>query len=153
MVEGNVDAAVAPIGVDNVASDMGETTMNQSGFLETIKEKFSPHGLVEKIKDNKDLLILMGMYLIGGFLAGFILKKCNKFIFFIALFVGFILFLNYQGYISIAIHWDAIQKFIGIEPISLPDGKMMPVYWQWIKDHIALVISFSIGFAGGLRLG
>jgi uncharacterized membrane protein (Fun14 family) len=141
------------IGMAGSHVDTGETVMNHSGFLDTLKEKFSPHAVMEKVQSNKDILILMSLYVLAGFVAGFLLKKCNKFIFVVALVVAIVLLLHYQGYLSVTINWDHIQKVFGIQPVELSDGKVLPVYWQWIKDHVALVISFSVGFAFGLRIG
>lgn len=153
MVESSVNPGVPPIEVETVTTNMGESTMSQAGFLDTAKEKLSPQALMDKISNNKDLLMLMGLYVLAGFVAGFVLKKCNKFIFFIALAVGVVLFLQYQGYLSVIVNWDQVQKVVGIEPVAVPGENMISVYWQWIKDHISLVVSFSVGFALGLRIG
>ena len=126
--------------------------MSQSGVLDTLKEKLSPHALMQTVSDNKGLLLLVGLYLIAGFVTAFILKKCNKFIFFIALVVGALLFLHYQGFMTIVIDWSKVQTFLGIKPIELPNENMLPVYWEWIKSNILLVISFSVGFVFGLKL-
>jgi uncharacterized membrane protein (Fun14 family) len=124
----------------------------QIGFLDTLKENLSPRVLMQKVADNKQMLILAGLYLIAGFVTAYVIKKCNKFIFCTALIIGTVLFLQYYGYIVVAVDWGKIQELLGIKPLVLPNEHMVPVYWEWIKGNIALVASFSVGFVFGLRI-
>lgn len=129
------------------------TTMNQTGFFESMKELLSPRGLVTKLQNNKETIMELSLYLGVGFIAGFLLKRYSKFFLFLVIGITGILLLQYNGIISIAVHWHRIQALVGIQPLAVPDGRMASVYWQWVTEHVGIAVSFSVGFVCGLHLG
>jgi len=40
-----------------------------------------------------------------------------------------------------------------MQPTTTAEGSLLAVYGNWVKANIALVLSFSIGFILGLRMG
>ena len=58
--------------------------------------------------------------------------------------------------IHIAINWNTIQDYLGLQSIassSQPILDLGAVYWEWVKANVAYVLSLSVGFLIGLRIG
>ena len=123
----------------------------EKGWFETFKEKLNIDGLLEKMKLDRSKLIEIGLYLGIGFLAGFLFKKYAKYLFVVIVTVVAILLLQQFGFIKCIIHWNKIQ---GLQPVAVPMGaSVWSVYWEWFKVHFVVVLSFSVGFFVGFKVG
>ena len=49
------------------------------------------------------------------------------------------------------VYWQHIEQALGITPLQPLEGSLIAAYWHWIKMHLGMVISYSIGFLFGLR--
>jgi uncharacterized membrane protein (Fun14 family) len=125
----------------------------ETGMFESMKESLHPSAIMKKLNLTKSKLLEMGIYLGVGFLAGYLLKKYGKFV--IALIIGILALalLEQLGIISIQFHADKFQELFGIKPVASSEGGIVMVYWEWVKANVVLVLSFSIGFLIGLRVG
>lgn len=124
------------------------------GLLERLKHALSPDALVQRFNLTKSKLIEIGIYLIVGFIVGYLLKKYSKFVFAVALSVLVLIILHQLDLISITTNWTKIQDLLGMHPIEpAEDGVLLTIFWEWIKSNVGLVLSFLVGFLMGIRLG
>ncbi|HEV2601062.1 MAG TPA: FUN14 domain-containing protein [Candidatus Babeliales bacterium] len=124
----------------------------EPGFLNKVLDVLSPSKLMQKMNLSKEMLMQMGVAVAVGFLIGFLLKKYSKVVFVLVL-LGFILFLlQHGGIFSITVHWAKIRELLNIQPIALSNETVLADYWDWVKHHLGLVVSFSVGCVAGLRL-
>jgi len=124
------------------------------GWFDTVKEKLNLDGISQKLNLSRDRLVEMGIYLLIGFLAGFLFKKYARALLVVVLSLIGLVILHQLGFITISVNWDKIQ---GLQPVVVPAGAdaagMWSVYWEWIKTNFAVVLSFSVGFFVGLKVG
>lgn len=133
-----------------------EDTVTRGGFVERIKEGLNPEHLAEKFHLNKATLIMMGIYCVVGLIVGILVQKYARFMFAIAMTAVILLILVHLDVISIAINWGTVQDYLGLQSIatsSQPALDLGALYWAWVKANVAYVLSFSVGFLIGLRIG
>lgn len=121
-------------------------------WLGRIKENLQINTLMDKFHLSPSRLIEMALYLGIGFLSAFLLKKYSSYVFVFILFIVTLILLHQFNIITIVVDWAKIQTLFGIQPATVPDANVV-LYWEWIKMNFALVLSFSIGFLIGLRVG
>lgn len=133
--------------------DMVDTGTKASvSWLGRIKENLQINTLMDKFHLSPSRLIEMALYLGIGFLSAFLLKKYSSYVFVFILFIVTLILLHQFNIITIVVDWAKIQTLFGIQPATVPDANVV-LYWEWIKMNFALVLSFSIGFLIGLRVG
>lgn len=124
------------------------------GLFEKIKASLNPTALSEKFNLNRMSILEMGLYLIVGFVLGYLSKKYSKFIFYTAFIIIFLIILQQLDLINIGINWSRLQELLGLEPVDTSSSSsFFGNFLEWIKSNIAFVLSFTIGFLIGLRLG
>ena len=127
------------------------TTTAEKGWLETFKQKLNIDGLMKKMNLSKERVFEIVLYIGIGFLAGFLFKKYAKYLFVVILTIVALAILHHLEFVNLTVNWDKIQ---GIQPISAPlDANVWSVYWEWIKANVAIVLSFSVGFFVGFKVG
>lgn len=136
--------------VTKPVADM-EATMSNTSIIEQIKE--APEKIAKKFELNKEKVLELSFYLIGGFLAGFLLKRFSKVVVTIILVVLALISLEYFKLIDLTVHWDKVRQFIGMSPLPTVDGTIFSYLWVWIKDHLLQVVCLTIGFLAGIKLG
>jgi|SRR5579872_1061334 len=135
------------------AAQMPATEAPKAGLLEKIKDTLNPDNLAQRFNLTKSRLLEMGLYLLVGFIVGFLLKKYSRFVFAVALIAILLIILQQLNVLTFAINWAEIRELLGIQPTqTTPDMSLFSVYWEWVKANVALVLSFSVGFLVGLRL-
>ena len=125
---------------------------HKASFLEQVKHYLNPKNLMETIAASKDKIIEMGMYLGVGFLAGFLLKKYSKYILILLLCIVGLVVLQQFEIVTIVFNTAKIQELFGIKATTM-EADLFTVYWNWIKLNFSIVLSFSIGFLVGLKIG
>ncbi len=130
-----------------------QTTAQEPGLLETLKERLNPSTLMQRLHITQDMLIDMALYGGIGFLIGFLLKKYGKFIFIVVLCIVALIIAQQAGIISVQVYWTKIQEFLGMQTTGQAPEGFFTSAWDWAKTHLSLVISFSMGFLIGLRVG
>ena len=129
------------------------TPAARAGWFETIKKALNIDNLMKKLDMSRDKLINIGLYLAAGFLVGFLLKKYSRYVFTVVLCVAALVVLHYANIITVTLNWQRLQEF-GIGQISATmDATLLNVYWEWVKLHVAVVLSFSVGFLIGVKVG
>ncbi len=123
-----------------------------ASFLERMKHYLNPKNLMETISTSKDKIVEMGIYLGIGFLAGFLLKKYSKYIIILLLCVAALVVLQQFEILTVVFNTTKIQEVFGIKTSTM-DADLFSVYWHWIKLNFSIVLSFSIGFLLGLKVG
>ena len=135
----------------NPEAPMHTAVQKAEGMLDTVKTKFN----VDELVDNFNMQ-QAGMYAgvgLAGFLTGFLLKKYSQYLIFAILLIGGIFGLQYLGYIStFEINWTMIQQQVGMQPL-VGNGVTMTSVWQWVRANFAFVLSGSVGFLLGLKVG
>ena len=132
------------------------SSASQAGFIERIKEHLNPENLSEKFNLNKATFIAMGIYFAVGLILGILVQKYSRFMFAMAVTVILIVILMQLNVISVSVNWDTIQDYLGLQSISSSSQPVMDLgalYWEWVKANVALVLSLSVGFLIGLRIG
>lgn len=132
---------------------MQATVRQEPGLLDTLKDKLNPSTLMQRLHITQEMLIDMMLYLGVGFLTGFLIKKYGTYIFVFVLFLVALIIAQQAGIISITVYWVKIQELLGMEVVAPAPEGLLSGYWEWAKSHIFLVVSFSIGFLVGLRVG
>lgn len=126
----------------------------RTGLFEKIKDTLNPSNISEKLNLNRNRILEMGLYLIVGFVVGYLLKRYSKFVFYTAFIIIFLLILTQLDLISLGINWAKLQSLFGFQPVEDSSASsVLASYWEWIKMNLAFVLSFTIGFLFGLRLG
>ncbi len=121
------------------------------GWFESIKEKLNLESITKKLSLSRDRIIEIGLYLGIGFLAGFLFKKYAKYLVIVVITIVALILLQQLKFIDVTINWNKIQ---GIQPVSVSEGAdMWSVYWQWIKMNFGVILSFSVGFFVGFKVG
>lgn len=123
----------------------------QEGLIDTIKDFFNPTKLVEKLDLTKPKMIAMGIYFCVGLALGFLMKKYANFLIAAAITVGCVVLLHYVGFLDIAVHTDRIQALFGIQLPSL-QGDLSYHAWEWVKQNVAVVVCFVVGFLIGMKV-
>lgn len=125
----------------------------KAGVFERIKETLNPDSLAQRFNLTKSRLLEMGLYLLVGFIVGFLLKKYSRFVFATAIIIILLIVLHQLNILTLSINWAQVRETLGIQTSSAtPDASWLNIYWEWVKANVALVLSFSVGFLVGLRL-
>lgn len=140
--------------MDSMANAMPTTPAlpQDASFLARVKYHLNPTNLMQSIKGSKNLLIEVGMYLGIGFLVGFLLKKYSKYVLVALLCIAGLVVLQQFDFVTIAFNTAKIQEVFAVRSSSL-QADLFSMYWDWIKINFSIVLSFSIGFLIGLKLG
>lgn len=133
-----------------------DATVAQPGLLDTAAKKLGLDGFMQKLNISKPMLIEIGLYLGLGFVVGFLLKRFSKLFLVLVLTLLFLWFLQHMGIMLFVVNWQRVQELVLGQPSlsimsSQPDLGSMA--WNWVTTHVAAVISFSVGFFAGIRLG
>jgi uncharacterized membrane protein (Fun14 family) len=130
----------------------------EQGFLDKAKDLMNPNVLMQKFNLNRSRLFELGIFLVAGFLFGFLLKKYSRYVLLAILMVGGLFLLQYFEVLTITINWVKAQELFGIQPMMTPEGAAEGVtfltpYWEWVQANVGLVVSAAIGFLVGIKLG
>ncbi len=125
-----------------------------SGVFENVKEALKPSLLVEKFHEWKYTLLDWSIYFGIGFLVGFLIKKYLKYILLLVLFIVSLVILEQFDILHLTVNWQKMQELLNIRAVQTEfDAQVLSSYLEWIKANLAVVLSSSIGFFLGLKLG
>lgn len=124
----------------------------QTGWFETLKEKLSPSGLIDKMGGSKQLFVEMGICVSAGFLFGFLLKRYASYLAAFVLFIAVLFVFQHFGIVDFSINWSRIPEIIGVQPAT-QTTHITSIYFAWMKQNMWLVLSFLVGFLFGLHIG
>jgi uncharacterized membrane protein (Fun14 family) len=130
-----------------------EATTTQSSWFSSLKNTLSPSALVEKVRDNKQVLLMVAIYAGIGFIIGFLFKRLSTFIVFGIIMLALILLLQHYEIVSFSVHWQQIIHLFGLQESVGADVNPAAVVWEWAKSHVYLAVSFGIGFFLGIKCG
>ena len=129
-------------------------TEKASGILETLKNFFKPEVIAAKFHEWKYTLLDWGIYLGIGFIVGLLIKKYLKYILLLVLFIVALVLLEQFDILHTVFNWAKIQELFNIQPTAGSfDAQAVNAYIDWAKVNFALVLSASIGFILGLKMG
>ncbi|MFA5075123.1 MAG: FUN14 domain-containing protein [Candidatus Babeliales bacterium] len=127
---------------------------NFQSFMDWIKQlwnKIDIKSWADSIGGSSSDAIQAAIYFGVGFGVGFFLKKYFKFLFFSVLVSVFIvLFLQYNR--VLVIDWQAFNNLLGVDP-NADFGMLLDSFFDWAKANLLIVISSSVGFLVGCKLG
>ena len=127
---------------------------NQLGFFDKTKQFLDPSTLWQKIKDSRGYIFNLLLFFCIGFLSGYLLKKYGQYLVIFLVFIGLMVVLQQFNVIQVTVNWHIIQNALGIHHVQITQGStLLTLYWQWVKVNVVIVLSFSIGFLSGLRVG
>lgn len=137
-------------------TDNVQVTDKASSILQTIKESGSNllHKTTDAFKNYKGNLVEIAIYAGVGFVIGFLFKKYVKYIALIILCIVGLVILQQFDLVHTNINWQKIQDLFNIQPIEHSlDTQTFHAYFDWVKANFVFVLSTSIGFFIGLKLG
>lgn len=130
------------------------STERASGFFEALKNFFKPEFLVAKFHEWKYTLLDWGIYLGIGFIVGLLIKKYLKYILLLILFIVALVLLEQFDILQTHVNWAKMQELFNIQSASPSfDAQAINAYVEWVKVNFALVLSASVGFILGLKVG
>lgn len=138
-------------GIESNTQTTMEQTMSNTSIIEQIKE--APEKIVKKFDLTKDKALQLAIYLGIGFLVGFLLKRYSRIVVTVIVVLLTLLTLEYFHIIDLTVHWGKVRDLIGMRPLPAVNGTVFTALWESAKDNLAQVISFSVGFLAGLKLG
>jgi uncharacterized membrane protein (Fun14 family) len=125
-----------------------------SSLLDSIKNFLKPEALAAKFHEWKYTLLDWGIYLGVGFIIGLLIKKYLKYILLLILFVVALVLLEQFDILQTNINWAKMQELFNIQSTSeVFDARVVHSYIDWVKVNFALVLSATIGFILGLKVG
>lgn len=106
-------------------------------FFYSLKKNFNDLSLTSQ------WVLEVTCYLAAGFIIGFLVKYCGRFIIWISIVTILALWiLQMLGIISI--HYDYLQTLLGI-PTESTVSQNLHLFFQWVKCHISETIAFCLG--------
>lgn len=123
--------------------------VSYTGVWQTIQMKVS--SFFSQMSLSANTFLQLGMYLVGGFIFGFLLKKYFSTVIFL-LVLGLLLVLGFEYLQVITIDWTAFRSLLGLQE-QMTIGQLLTAWGTMIKDNLVPVISGLVGFIVGYRLG
>jgi uncharacterized membrane protein (Fun14 family) len=123
------------------------------GLIDRIKVWFAGLGIMQRLQEHKQFLIELSIFFVAGLVLGFIIKRYLKYILLLVLFVVTLVILDQFNIINIGVNWPKIQDLLNIRPGFTLDEGMLATYVAWIQANVWAVLSTSLGFLIGLKLG
>ena len=131
-----------------------EAVAKASGIFESIKGFFKPEVIAAKFHEWKGTLLDWGVYIAIGFVIGFLLKKYLKYILLLILFIVALVLLEQFDIIHTMVNWTKVQELFNIKVgANTFDAQAVSSYMEWVKANFALVLSASVGFIIGVKVG
>ena len=123
-------------------------------WFEKIKETLRIDVLVEKLKENKNVLIDIGIFSLAGFVAGYLVKRYGHYMLAIALFIVGLFVLQHVNLINISLNWTNVEQVFGIQKSpAVEGGTVLTLFWEWVKANVVRMVSLVVGFLVGLHVG
>lgn len=139
------------------AAEMPDMPVAQSGpdvgFLAKIKSTLSLDNISQKLHLSKDKLIELGLYLGIGFISGYLIKKYSQYVVSLVVLIIGLVVLQQLDLLMITVNADKVRSLLGIYPPTTVDASLLTTYWEWVRLNFSIVLSFSIGFLCGLKVG
>ena len=124
------------------------TTVTQ-GFFDTIKTKMQ--ALFAQFEFSWKTATDLAFGFVAGLVFGFLVKRyARQTIFLCILFIALLIGLDYLN--LVAVDWAAIKSFLGLTSDGTLEG-VIQKYFQWGKEHIAIVFAGVLGFLVGYKVG
>lgn len=129
-------------------------TQKASGFFQAVKSFLKPEILAAKFHQWKYSLLDWGIYAGIGFVLGVLVKKYLKYILLLVLFVVALVLLEQFDILQTNINWSKLQDLFNVQAVpGAFDAQTFNAYKHWVMANFALVLSSSIGFILGLKVG
>jgi uncharacterized membrane protein (Fun14 family) len=121
------------------------------GLLENIKN-FDMNGVVESIKSYPFDWVEVGTCAGIGLLSGFLFKKYFR-TFVMTVIFGVLVIVMLDRLNLIHIDWEHLQGVVGIQPTQEAFNNLFQAAYAWVKINVQAVVSFSVGFIVGYKVG
>lgn len=139
---------------DQISESIGQPMTEQAvSIVDRVKAWFAGLGIMQRLQEHKQFLIELGIFLGAGFVLGLIVKRYLKYILLLVLFVVSLVILEQFNIINIGVNWAKVQDLLNIKQGLSFDEGMVNTYVSWIKANVWIVLSASLGFLFGLKLG
>jgi len=126
-------------------------TQAQTSWVEYIKSTFDLEKFIKSLDLSFNGVMNLAVYLCAGFFFGFFFKKCMRYLFLSIILTAVVLYaLNTFQIISIDI--IKFKALIGMKQADTFQS-MADMYLDWMKNNIPIVLSASIGFLIGYKVG
>lgn len=127
---------------------------NNSGLVDTLKERFDVNAMMQKAKLSKDKFLEAGLYAGIGFISGFLLKKYSAYVGVCILALIGLAVLQQLEVINVIVNWDKVNELFGIQAAQdVTADTVLGMTWEWVKVNMVISVSYVIGFFIGLKAG
>lgn len=123
----------------------------EKGWYQSISSALRIDWLEEKMHLSKGKLVEFALFFGLGLLVGYLAKRYAKLIFAAVCFIIILVLLQQFNFIKIDINWTKLQ---GLQSSSVSEpASILSMYWEWVKTHVGVVLSFAFGFLAGFKIG
>ena len=133
--------------MENVAAEV----VVEKGWMQSVSSTLKLDWLKEKMHLSKGKLVEFALFFGAGLVIGYLVKKYAKLIFALASFIIVLVVLQQFNFITIGINWSKLQ--MGQPAPVAEQASVFALYWEWVKAHVGVVVSFAIGFLAGFKIG
>lgn len=125
------------------------TTEDVKGWVASAKDK--AEGFIKGFNFSSEHVTELGVAAALGFALGFFIKKFGRpvIVLFIFMMLG-VLVLQHAD--VVIVDWAKIKNFIGIAPV-VPFNAVAESWYVWVKEHAEVVVSGTVGFLIGYKIG
>ena len=123
----------------------------QTSWIEQLKETFDLGKLSASLDLSFNGFMHLLMYLCAGFFVGFFFKKFMYYLFMSCLIsIGILYLFNILNIVVIDI--VKLKSLFGISPTDTVQS-LSALYLYWMKNNIPLIVSATVGFIIGYKVG
>lgn len=125
--------------------------MSAEGVMGTVKGWWSGLNIDQWLDVSSADAIQVALCFVSFFTIGFLFKKYLKFVF-VCLLMSFLIIKGLEYYKVLDIDWEALNTLVGLEPHTT-FGMLANKFMEWVKAHVVISISSTLGFLVGYKLG
>lgn len=125
--------------------------MAATGFVDSVKEWCQGLGLEKWFGESAADAAQVAIYFVSCFAIGFLFKKYLKLIFF-SLIVSFCVIKGLEYYKVLTVDWEQLNTLLGFEP-QATFSSILNNAIEWVKAHVIVTVSSSLGFLIGYKVG
>lgn len=126
-------------------------TQPQTSWIEHIKSTFDLEKFIKSFDLSFNGVMNLMVYLCAGFFFGFFFKKCMRYLF-LSIMISCIALYALNMFQIITIDIVKLKAMAGIQQSDTLQT-LGNVYLEWMKNNIPIVLSTSIGFLIGYKVG
>ena len=150
-IEPSVSPGVGTEVVNEVDHLMNETKTVTTGWVDTLKNKLHMQDLFDKLGLTSNIVTDAIVFLVSGFLAGFLVKRYVRYAV-TALLAVFLALKGLENAGVVVIDWVKLQNLVGLQSSDTVDS-IFSCSTHWISENVIVAVSFAVGLLMGMKFG